>query len=268
MQHSDVSGFAANITNLWRKRENTWPLLTLMAITAVAWAYTIHQTSVMSGMSMSEVPSAGADHPVVEFTLFISGWTVMMVAMMLPVMLPLVLLYRHVSRKRAGRFQVFVGIAALLSGYLGLWALAGLPVYAYEIAVADVHAATALLPSLLLIAGGIYQFSALKQSCHTRCSNPLSFLMQQWRPGTTGAVRLGILHGMNCLGCCAGLMVGLVALGMMNLALMLSAAIIIFIEKTVPGGHYLALPLGMLMVVAGITLFVVALFGGQATIPM
>ena len=45
----------------------------------------------------------------------------------------------------------------------------------------------ALLPGLLLIAGGFYQFTALKQGCHARCSNPLFFLMQQWRSGVTGA---------------------------------------------------------------------------------
>lgn len=254
--------FTASMTSLWRKRENTWPLLTLMAITAVAWAYTIHQTSVMSDMSMNGVPRTGANDPVVQFTLFLSGWTVMMIAMMLPAMLPLVLLYRRLSQKRAGLLQAFTGTTALLIGYLGIWTLAGLPVYAYERAVVDVHAIKALLPGLLLIAGGVYQFTALKHGCHTRCSHPLSFLMQQWRPGSTGALRLGVLHGIDCLGCCAGLMVGLVALGMMNLALMLSAAVVVFIEKTVPGAHRMAHPLGVLMVAAGIALCGMALFAG------
>ncbi len=67
----------------------------------------------------------------------------------------------------------------------------------------------------------------------------------------TGALRLGILHGVDCLGCCAGLMVPLVALGMMNVAWMLTAAVIIFAEKTLPGGHRIARPLGIVLVIGG-----------------
>src|ERR671932_2069478 len=107
----------------------------------------------------------------------------------------------------------------------------------------------AILPAVLLIVGGVYQFTALKGACHARCSSPLFFLMQKWRPGAAGALRLGTLHGIDCLGCCAGLMVGLVALGMMNLAWMLTAALIIFAEKTIPGSHLAARPLGIVMVV-------------------
>jgi predicted metal-binding membrane protein len=89
--------------------------------------------------------------------------------------------------------------------------------------------------------------------------------MQHWRPGATGgALRLGVLHGIDCLGCCAGLMVGLVALGMMNLAWMLTAAVVIFVEKTVPGSHRIARPLGVIMVVGGVVLLGASLLGGMA----
>jgi predicted metal-binding membrane protein len=114
---------------------------------------------------------------------------------------------------------------------------------------------------VLLIAGGAYQFTAIKRGCHIRCSSPLWFLMQNWRPGASGALRLGALHGADCLGCCAGLMVGLVALGMMNLAWMLTAALIIFAEKTLPGSHRIAHPLGVLMIAGGTVLLGVSLFG-------
>jgi predicted metal-binding membrane protein len=121
-----------------------------------------------------------------------------------------------------------------------------------------------VLPALLLVVGGIYQFTPLKRICHARCSNPLFFLMNNWRPGASGALRLGMLHGVDCLGCCAGLMVGLVALGMMNLAWMLTAALIIFAEKTIPGSHLVARPLGIVMVVGGIALLGASLLGGIA----
>jgi len=85
--------------------------------------------------------------------------------------------------------------------------------------------------------------------------------MHNWRPRATGALRLGMLHGVDCLGCCAGLMVGLVALGMMNLAWMLTAALIIFAEKTLPNSHRIARPLGVVMVGGGVLLLATSLLG-------
>lgn len=74
---------------------------------------------------------------------------------------------------------------------------------------------------------------------------------------------MGMLHGVDCPGCCAGLMVGLVALGMMNLVWMLTAAVVIFAEKTITGSHRVAGPLGMIMVAGGVVLLTDALFGGM-----
>jgi len=74
-----------------------------------------------------------------------------------------------------------------------------------------------------------------------------------------------MLHGVDCLGCCAGLMVGLVALGMMNLAWMLTAALIIFAEKTLPNSHRIARPLGVVMVGGGVVLLATSLLGGMVS---
>ena len=87
--------------------------------------------------------------------------------------------------------------------------------------------------------------------------------MQNWRPGASGALRLGVLHGADCLGCCVGVMVGLAALGMMNVAWMLTAAIVIFVEKTLPGSHRIARPVGVVMAAGGLVLLVTFLFGGM-----
>ena len=111
--------------------------------------------------------------------------------------------------------------------------------------------------------GGVYRFTSLKRSCHARCSTPLFFLMHKWKPGASGALRLGVLHGIDCLGCCADLMVGLIALGMMSLALVFTAALIIFAEKTLPVSHRIARPLGVLMVAGGVVLLGLATWGGM-----
>jgi len=192
-------------------------------------------------------------------SMFLLGWTAMMVAMMIPATLPLILLYRTIARKRLSPARARVGMACLLVGYLAVWAAVGLPVYAYDSLTEGAGSLAAVLPALLLVVGGAYQFTPLKRICHARCSNPLFFLMQNWRPDTTGALRLGAMHGADCLGCCAGVMVGLVALGMMHLAWMLTAAVVIFVEKTLPESHRVARTLGVLMVVGGVVFLGVSL---------
>jgi predicted metal-binding membrane protein len=253
------SAFTPSVLQRWRRRENLLPGLILLVLAAAGWAYTAYQASTMGGMGAM----GGARISTMEgFVPFVSGWTAMMVAMMIPATLPLILLYRVAARNRLSPVRAGVCTAALLAGYVAVWAAAGLPVYAYALAAENVGRFAAALPAVLLVIGGAYQFSSLKRSCHARCSSPLSFLMQRWRPGTAGALRLGASHGVDCLGCCAGLMAGLVALGMMNLALVFTAALVVFAEKTLPEGHRVARPLGVLMVAGGVVLVGLTLLGG------
>jgi predicted metal-binding membrane protein len=256
------SAFTPSVFERWRRRENLWPGLALIALAAAGWAYLAYQTASMGSMrsAMDGMAMGGIGGIVV----FLSAWAGMMVAMMVPATLPLILLYRTIARTRLGPARAGIGTAVLLVGYVVVWAIAGLPVYAYNSLSSAAGSLAVVLPALLLIVGGVYQFTSLKRICHARCSNPLFFVMQNWRPGATGALRLGALHGVDCLGCCAGLMVGLVALGMMNLVWMLTAAVIIFAEKTIPGSHRIACPLGVIMVVGGVVVLGVSLLGGMA----
>jgi predicted metal-binding membrane protein len=258
MEHA--SAFTPSVLEQWRRRENLLPGIALLVLAVAGWAYIAYQASAMGGMGSmggARISTMGGLVP------FVLGWTAMMVAMMVPATLPLVLLYRTVARNRLSPVRARVGMTALLAGYVAVWAAAGLPVYAYALAGETVGRFAAVLPAVLLIIGGAYQFTSLKHSCHARCSNPLFFLMQKWKPGTAGALRLGVLHGTDCLGCCVGLMAGLVALGMMNLALVFTAALIIFAEKTLPESHRIARPLGVLMMVAGVVLGLTLLGGTE-----
>jgi predicted metal-binding membrane protein len=256
------SAFTPAVLERWRRRENVLPGLALIALAAAGWAYVAYQAASMG--SMGSAMGGMAVGGIGGIVLFLSAWAVMMVAMMVPATLPLILLYRIISRNRLSPANARVGMVALFAGYIALWATAGLPVYAYALFAEGAGSLATVLPALLLVVGGIYQFTPLKRSCHARCSSPLFFLMQKWRPGATGALRLGVLHGVDCLGCCAGLMVGLVALGMMNLAWMLTAAVIIFAEKTIPNSHRIARPLGIVMVVGGVVLLATSLLSGMA----
>jgi predicted metal-binding membrane protein len=257
-----TSAFAPSVLEKWCRRENLLPGLALLVLAAAGWAYVAYQAASMGGMRS---PMGGmAMSGIGGLVLFLSVWTITMVAMMVPATLPLILLYRTIARNRLSQGRARVGMLILLVGYIAVWTAAGLPVYAYNTLAGAAGSLTVVLPALLLIVGGVYQFTPLKRICHARCSSPLFFLIQNWRPGATGALRLGMIHGVDCLGCCAGLMVGLVALGMMNLAWMLTAAAIIFAEKTIPGSHRVAWPLGGLMVAGGVILLVGPLWGGMA----
>ncbi len=256
-----TSAFAPSVLERWRRRENFLPGLGLLILAAAGWAYVAYQAAAMGGMRS---PMGGMTlSSIGGIVLFLSVWAVMMVAMMVPATLPLILLYRTIARNRLSQVRARVGMVMLLVGYIAVWAAAGLPVYAYNSLADAAGSLAAVLPALLLIVGGTYQFTPLKRICHARCSSPLFFMMQNWRPGATGALRLGMLHGVDCLGCCAGLMVGLVALGMMNLAWMLTAAAIIFVEKTIPNSHLIARPLGVVMVAGGAVLLTTSLLGGM-----
>jgi predicted metal-binding membrane protein len=253
------SAFTPSTLQQWRRRENFLPGLTLLLLTMLGWVFITYQASTMGGMqamSGARISTMGG------FVPFVSGWTAMMVAMMIPATLPLIMLYHIVARQRLNPIRARVGMAALLLGYIAVWTVAGLPVYVYALAAETVGRFAAVLPAVLLVIGGVYQFTSLKRSCHARCSNPLFFLMQKWKPGASGALRLGVLHGLDCLGCCAGLMIGLVALGMMNLALVFTAALIIFAEKTLPNSHRIARALGVLMLAGGVVLLGLTLWDG------
>jgi predicted metal-binding membrane protein len=257
------SAFTPSVLQWWRRRENLLAGLALVILAAAGWAYVAYQAASMvsKGSAMGDMAIGGAWGA----TLFLSGWTAMMVAMMVPATLPLILLYRTIARNRLSLVRAQIGMLTLLVGYIAVWTAAGLPVYAYSLFADGASSLATLLPAFLLVVGGIYQFTSLKRICHARCSSPLFFLMRNWGPGAIGAVRLGVIHGVDCLGCCAGLMVGLVALGMMNLAWMLTAAVIIFAEKTIPNSHLIARPLGVIMVASGAVLLATSLLGGMGS---
>jgi predicted metal-binding membrane protein len=252
------SAFAPAVLKSWSQPENLLPGLALVGLAAAGWAYVAYQSSSMGSTQSMALDGTGGG------VIFLSGWTAMMVAMMVPATLPLILLYRTIAHNRLGSAHARVGMVALLAGYVAVWAVTGMPVYAYARYAEAAGSLASVLPASLLMVAGAYQFTPLKRICHARCSSPLFFLMQNWRPRASGALRLGLIHGIDCLGCCAGLMAGLVALGMMNLVWMITAAVIVFAEKTIPGSHLIARPLGVVMVGGGALLLVTSLLSGMA----
>lgn len=251
------TAFAPVVVRGWCRRRNLLPGLALMALAAAGWAYVGFRSTSTGGMGN---PAVGDTEGAI---LFLLGWMAMLTAMMVPATLPLILLYRTIARGQRSPVRPRVGIPALLLGYLAIWAVAGLPIYLYTVSTDTAGSTATALPASLLAAAGIYQFTSLKRACQARCSSPLFFLMQNWHKGAVGAMRLGLKHGLDCVGCCAGVMVALAALGMMNLAWMSTTAVVVFAEKNLPGGQHLARAVGAVMVAGGAALLVSALFGSS-----
>ena len=112
---------------------------------------------------------------------------------------------------------------------------------------------------------GLYQFSALKYRCLDKCRSPVSFVMQHWRGGAERrqALRLGVHHGLFCLGCCWSLMLLMFAVGVGSLGWMFGLAAIMAAEKNAPWGRRLTAPLGVALLLAAVTLAAAGASGVQ-----
>ncbi len=181
-------------------------------------------------------------------------WSVMMAAMMLPTTMPMVSVFRTLNKSRgeAGRTAAFV------AGYLALWTAFGAAATAAQWALQTSGLLSPMIVSLspvlsgaLLAVAGVFQFTPLKQACLRACRAPLGFLLTDWRDGLWGAARIGIRHGLYCLGCCWALMALLFVGGAMNLLWIGALTLLVAMEKLAPKGDILAKGLGVLMIGAG-----------------
>lgn len=145
-----------------------------------------------------------------------------------------------------------------IGSYLLVWAITGIVLLlAWSIPVNYffMHFKTSQLQivyGIVLIVSGVYQFSSLKTKCIGYCESPLSFFMRRWKSGTSGAVKMGIYHGLYCLGCCWPYFLLMVSLGWMNLLWMALFAGIIFGEKIWSKGIWIARGTGIGLAIVGI----------------
>ena len=209
-------------------------LVLLLALAAAAWAVLVWQHGDHMDMTMAS-PPIGLWAP-----LFLASWVIMMVAMMFPTAAPMIL---HFHRVQAVKYQLddaFVSTWVFVAAYLFVWALAGIAAYAGVLAGETAAARAALTPAaeaqvggVILMVAGFYQLTPLKEVCLSKCRTPIRFIMTSWRDGTAGAFRMGLLHGIYCLGCCWLLFVILFPLGM-NVGAMAAVTLIILAEKMLP----------------------------------
>lgn len=187
-------------------------------------------------------------------------WAVMAAAMMAPTALPAFATYDDLIVSGAGSRR---GFAELVAGYLVVWlgfaaiAAAGqLVLFRAGLLSPLGQSISPWLTGALLIGAGMYQFSTLKDACLSKCRQPMPFFMQHWRETRWNDVTLGLRLGAICLGCCWALMLlGFVG-GVMNLAFMGLATLIMIFEKLPDIGRYLTRPLGWALIAGGVLVLV------------
>jgi predicted metal-binding membrane protein len=211
----------------------------LLALAAAAWAVLVWQSADADMDRTMASSTMGLRAP-----LFLTIWVIMMVAMMFPTAAPMILTFRKVQAGKRQRGDAFVSTWVFVAAYILVWTLAGVVAYVGALAAEAIAARAALSPvtaarigGVVLVAAGIYQLTPLKDLCLSKCRTPVTFIMTSWRDGAAGALRMGLLHGAYCLGCCWLLFVILFPLGIMNIAAMVIITLVIFAEKTLPWGR-------------------------------
>jgi predicted metal-binding membrane protein len=236
-----------------RTRASVLTTVLLVVLMLAAWAHVLRSPmgmDDMAGMEMAMRPTFA------DGLAYVTAWSVMMTAMMLPSALPMIGLYAATQRNSSSALKAIrVGSFTLM--YLGLWALTGIPVYfASEALGAIGSGALAYVVAAVLIGAGIFQLSPLKRVCLRHCRSPLGFLFGHWREGWQGGLAMGRAHALYCLGCCWALMLVLAVAGAMSLAWVLLIAAIVASEKLLPRGEWIARTTGIALVLLGMVVAV------------
>jgi len=275
------------------QREKWLIVSVLLALSGVAWVFSVYQTGAPTGPDLSltadrAMPSAAKPEPshegmtmpgmtlytgstpmdlatlALEGTLFLVMWVAMMIAMMFPSVYPMVLLYARVSKGRSAQPEgISVPTWIFVAGYLVIWTLFGALAYPTLVAMRALGTHLSwlqnqapIISGVVLVGVGCYQFSRWKSVCLTHCRSPLSFILHQWREGVAGAFRMGVGHGAYCVGCCWGLMIVLLTMGLMNLAWMGLLTVAIFLEKVSQYGATLSKVSGGVLILLGIVMLI------------
>jgi predicted metal-binding membrane protein len=239
-------------------------LALLLLLAGLSWLALVVQGNSAADMVAMSSPTMGMGAP-----LFLVTWTVMMVAMMFPTAAPMILTFHKVQADRRRRDQAFVATWVFLAGYMLVWSLSGVVAWVGAVAAETVAAQAMLTPATearigggILVVAGLYQLTPLKDMCLSHCRTPMGFMMTSWRDGKVGALRMGVIHGGYCFGCCWLLFAIMFPLGVMYLPAMAAITLVVLAEKTLPSVR----PFGRIVAV-GLVLYGAAVIAFPHVLP-
>ena len=223
--------------------------------------------SQMSMPNMSAMKNMAATPAVWSFNysvlMFFMWWT-MMIAMMLPSASPMILLYTALIRRTKKTKSIIRQVTSFICGYLLAWAAFSLFAAALQsqLELRDwmspmmMEATNIYLAAGILIAAGVYQLTPLKTVCLEKCRQPASFLANYKNTWVNSPLRIGLVHGFYCVGCCWFLMGLLFFGGIMNLYWIVGLIIFVAIEKLHEKGVIFGKILGGGAIVSGIAFLI------------
>lgn len=235
----------------------------IVLVSGLAWAYLVQSRLEMATRSPWPMPDMAmsmmsAPWLPLQFVFTFFMWAVMMVGMMGPAALPVLLVF-GASHARRSKRRVPPIVLLFGLGYLTVWVgfsvAATIAQWALSQAAQLSPAMTIVSPRLggaLLIAAGAYQLSPMKAACLKHCQTPMGFLMSHWRDGPRGAFRMGLRHGVYCLGCCWATMAVLFVVGVMNLVWVGVLTVFILAERYGRLGSWVATAGGIAMIGVGL----------------
>ena len=237
-------------------RERGILLSTTLLVTATLW-WLLMADHLASGHAMHHAAPPG-------FIQTFFMWMLMMVAMMLPPVLPWIWFYAATTKGRGHSADTVSWCQTLIfgSGYFLLWGGYSLLAAAAQVGMVKSGwlnhnlATSSTAGGAILITAGLFQLSPLKTACLKHCRSPLAYFMTSYHSGPAGALRMGLGHGLYCMACCWAIMAVAFALGTMNMAWMAAATLILCIEKIAPGGQFFSKVFGVGFVVWGVALIV------------
>ena len=248
------------------RADRVWITASLIAITALSWLYLLFLGQEMSGMQMhSAMRTAVQPMPklwsATDFALTFAMWWVMMIGMMLPSALPVMTMFARINRNKREKGKPYVPTMVFAAGYLFAWVIYSLAATGAQWALESLALmspmgaiTSAFLGGIVFVAAGIYQLTPLKHACLRHCRSPLSFILNAWRDGSTGALQMGANHGFYCLGCCWILMSLLFVVGVMNLLWVAVIAVFVLAEKLFPAPVWFGRISGIVMCAWGLFL--------------
>jgi predicted metal-binding membrane protein len=211
-------------------------LACIAALTGFGWlSLTLMSSGSSSGLWQALCQPGGAG-TLNDLALAVPMWAAMMLAMMLPTAGPMVLTYAEIADTAAKKGEPAVSPLVLTAGYVAVWlgfAIAA-SVLQWGLTRAGLMTGSSLSRAAggaVFVAAGLYQFSALKQSCLTQCQRPFPFFFANWTDESAGVFRLGLRQGLYCLGCCWAAMLVMFSVGTMNVVWMAALGVLMAIEK-------------------------------------
>jgi predicted metal-binding membrane protein len=259
------------------RRDRAIVVAALVAITVLAWAYTVWLAEGMSmgGVAMANGREVGdmlapAFKPwtLTGFLVMFVMWTVMMIGMMVPSAAPMILIYARVGRQATNQGKPLAATGFFAGGYLLAWTAFSLAATVGQwllesAALLTPMMATAndILGASVLIAAGLFQWTPAKDACLTHCQAPLSFIQRYggFRRDPWRSLAVGFRSGAYCIGCCWALMTLLFVGGVMNIIWIAGLTIFVLLEKVVPTGRLISRISGAGLTAWGLWLLITAM---------